>query len=53
MANAIRFPIECSQFDFFGTDFSKSEEVGMNNPVLEFVFDENILSPTIESAIFN
>ena len=53
MANAIRLPIERLQFDSFGTDSSESEGVGADNQVLESVFDESTLSPTIEPAILD
>ena len=53
MANAIRLPIERPQFDSFGTDSLESEGVAADNQVLDCVFDESTLSPTIEPAILD
>lgn len=53
MANTIRLPIKRPHLDFFNTNFLESERMAMDNQVLEIVFDESTLSPTIEPAILD
>lgn len=53
IANTIRLPIDCSQLNFFNTNLLKSKEMAMDNQVLGYVFDKNILSSTIEPPILN
>ena len=46
-------PIERHQLGCFSADCLKSEGVAAENKVLQFVFDESILSPNIELAILD
>lgn len=53
MANAIKLSIKCLQLDFFGTSSLELKKLDANNQILEFIFNESNLSPTIELAILD
>ena len=53
IANAIRLPIKCPQLDSFSTNCLKFIKVALDNQVLKFLFDKNILLSIIKLAILD
>lgn len=51
MVNAIKLPIKCQQLDLFDIGSLKSSKIATDNQILKFVFNENILLPSIEPVI--
>ena len=53
LVNSIRIPVKCHQLGCFNADCLESEGVSAENKVLQSIFDESTLSPSIKPAILD